>query len=84
MFKFLKARIPIIEFHEGMPEDGFGDENNTRILYVVDDLMDKAGNSKELLAGFIRESHHRECSIIFITQVSNGPGMPYGHRVCYA
>lgn len=54
-----------ITFHEGFCHD-YEDERPDVI--VVDDLMEELSRDKELTAMFTKTSHHREISIIFLTQ----------------
>ena len=54
-----------VEFHEGIPDINLFD-GSQRTLLILDDLMQQAGDSVSLL--FTRDSHHRNLSVIFLTQ----------------
>ena len=63
--------MPGIEFNEGIPEDiDSGDylDVSKRNLIIVDDLMTKSGKDKRIADLFIKGSHHRNLSIIYIVQ----------------
>ena len=67
----LKNVKPKIEFIRGIPEDLDADsffhtgENN---ILVLDDMMDLAGNNKAVSDLFTEGSHHRNLSVINLTQ----------------
>jgi len=67
LFGKMKASIPSISFHEGLPQDynNFGDGQK---LIVLDDLMSEASKSNDVTNAFTRSSHHQNVSIIFLTQ----------------
>lgn len=67
LFGELKQRVPSIQFHQGLPED-VGDELNRHRLVICDDLMTEISKSSEAINLFIRGSHHRNISIIFLVQ----------------
>ena len=54
-----------VEFHEGIPDINLFD-GSQRTLLILDDLMQQADDSVSLL--FTRDSHHRNLSVIFLTQ----------------
>ena len=57
--------FPHIEFREGLPQMGEFD-GNTRVLLVLDDLMAESDESVSNI--FTKFSHHRNISIIYLTQ----------------
>ena len=61
--------FPNIEFHENLPAD-FNDltDPSRPVLLVIDDLMDVAGDDKRVAALFTKGCHHRNASVIYITQ----------------
>ncbi len=54
-----------VEFHEGLPNVGEFD-GRLRTLLIVDDLMNEADESISMV--FTKISHHRDVSIVFLTQ----------------
>jgi len=56
---------PHINFNEGLP-DNKEFESKRRTLLILDDLMKEAGDS--VLDIFTKLSHHRNVSVIFLTQ----------------
>jgi DNA polymerase III delta prime subunit len=56
-----------IIYHTGVPES-FDNENNEPILIILDDLMSETGSDAQVSELFTRGSHHRNISIILITQ----------------
>lgn len=67
LFGELKAKVPGIQFHQGFPDD-VGDENNRHRLVICDDLMTEISKSSDAVNLFIRGSHHRNISILFLVQ----------------
>ena len=67
VFKAMKNEFPEIQFQKGLPTE-YGDDLLSPHLYILDDLMEEASKSKDVLQAFVRGSHHRNCSIVFITQ----------------
>ncbi|MBN1968087.1 MAG: hypothetical protein JW870_01850 [Candidatus Delongbacteria bacterium] len=63
----LSSTCSNITFNYGLPEE-YGNDLLQHYLYVLDDLMFEASKSKDVLNAFVRGSHHKNCSIIFITQ----------------
>ena len=53
-----------VEFKEGLPQ--IGDFDGTNTLVIIDDLMHEIDESVSLL--FTRGSHHKNISVVFITQ----------------
>ena len=66
-FDDLKISIPTIEFCKGIPdlEDNDSLDNN---LIVLDDLMSECIDNKNILQLFTIGSHHKNISVIFLTQ----------------
>src|SRR5688572_247633 len=56
-----------VEFVEGLPTSLPTGE--VRTLIILDDLMNSAGNSKEISLLFTRGSHHRNMSVCLILQI---------------
>lgn len=56
-----------IEYHIGVPES-FNNMNNEPILIILDDLMNESGSDVKVSEVFTRGSHHRNISVILITQ----------------
>lgn len=54
-----------VRFNEGVP-DAKEFDGSRRVLLVLDDLMHEAGKSVAEL--FTRDSHHRNVSVVFLTQ----------------
>ena len=67
LFRDLKAKVPIIEFHKGLPTE-FSDGSDDHSLVVMDDLMTEASKSENTTNAFTRTSHHRNVSILFLTK----------------
>ena len=66
IFNEMKAIISFIEFKEGLPSiEAFDNENQ---LVILDDLMSETKDNEDILALFTKKSHHRNISIILITQ----------------
>ena len=63
--------IPGVEFYEGIPSEinsrDFLDVSK-RNLIVLDDLMALSGGDKRIANLFIKGSHHRNLSVIYIVQ----------------
>jgi A32 protein len=66
-FNKLKHQVPEMEFHRGLPES-FADGSDEPSIVVLDDLMDEASKSDNTCAAFTRTSHHRNVSLIILTQ----------------
>lgn len=64
----LKAPGLSIEFREGLPQQAdFSGDNDKKKLIILDDLMKESSNDI-ILHLFTRDSHHKNISVIFITQ----------------
>lgn len=60
---------PAIEFKEGLPEpNDYSNDNSKKKLLILDDLMREAGSCEVILDIFSRGSHHKNISVIFLTQ----------------
>ena len=64
-FQPLFAKLPGVEFHEGLPEVKRFD-GRRRELLIIDDLMNEADQNVCKL--FTKLSHHRNVSVVFLTQ----------------
>lgn len=67
IYQPLYDEIPNVTFVEGFPSD-YKSYLGTRTLFIVDDLVEEYGNSKDLLALYTKASHHLNISIFTITQ----------------
>ena len=57
-----------IEFREGLPQlADYSSDNEKRKLLILDDLMRKS-SSDVILDLFTKDSHHKNVSVIFVTQ----------------
>ena len=56
-----------IVFNEGLP-DLENIDTNRNTLVILDDLMTEAGKSEKILNIFTTDSHHKNISVIFVTQ----------------
>jgi len=66
-FLRLKEAIPDIKFVQGIiPEDDIDEDKNN--LIILDDLMRETGKSDDVMDMFTRGSHHKNFSVILITQ----------------
>lgn len=61
-----KPKIDGIEYNQGLPMD-IENHSNEKILYILDDLMADAFNSKTSDI-FTKGSHHRNISVILVVQ----------------
>jgi len=64
-FCSIKRNIPNIQFHKGLPKE-YGD--GSPLILVLDDLMSEVAKSEETVKAFTIYSHHKNVSIIFLTQ----------------
>jgi len=55
-----------VSFHEGVPQN-FGNEHGKPCLIILDDLLNEV-YSKDVCDLFTKSSHHRNISVIHITQ----------------
>ena len=60
------CRLGRIQFHEGSL-DNFAKKGNNPFLIILDDLLNEA-YSEEVCQLFTKDSHHRNISVILITQ----------------
>ena len=65
LFEKIKLHTPKIVFHKGLPTE-FGD--GEPLLLIIDDLMSEVSKSEETVKAFTIYSHHKNVSIIFLTQ----------------
>ncbi|GFV26093.1 uncharacterized protein TNCV_4887241 [Trichonephila clavipes] len=65
VYKALYEEMPNISFHEGIPSNL---HQYSVALIVIDDLMGELGNDPQLTKLFVKFSHHRNLSIIFVVQ----------------
>jgi len=64
-----------VSIHEGVPKN-FGDDHGRPCLIILDDLLNEL-YSKDVCDLFTKGSHHRNISVILITQhVSSGAFLP--------
>jgi hypothetical protein len=65
-------RKPDVQFHQFLPSHDvlqeFISNDKKHLVIVIDDLMEEAINSSEAQALFVRESHHKNITVIYITQ----------------
>jgi hypothetical protein len=61
-----KIIVPFLNFHEGLPTIESFDTHNQ--LIILDDLMNETKDNSEILDIFTKKSHHRNISIILLTQ----------------
>ena len=59
--------VSSIIFNEGLP-DLENIDTNRNTLVILDDLMQEAGKSEKILNIFTTDSHHKNISVIFVTQ----------------
>lgn len=61
--------MPHVQLHEGIPSniDTMFDRKKNNLI-ILDDLMSEAGNDKRITHLFTKGSHHRNLSVILITQ----------------
>lgn len=77
LFDVMKASITSITFYQGLPtRDEIEDfsEGQDHVILVLDDLMLKITGSQECLQLFTVTSHHRNVSVLFLTQNLYPPG----------
>ena len=58
----------VTQFHEGLIETSQIPMDNLHRLLILDDLADDASNSQEVSNLFTKFSHHRNISVILLTQ----------------
>ena len=64
-YQALFAAYPKVEFNEGLP-DMTKFDGAQPVLLIIDDLMDETNANVEKI--FTRMSHHRNISVVYITQ----------------
>lgn len=64
-YQTLFATYPQVEFNEGLPDVSKFDGAQP-VLLIIDDLMDETNANVEKI--FTRMSHHRNISVVYITQ----------------
>ncbi|KAK3108137.1 hypothetical protein FSP39_001849 [Pinctada imbricata] len=72
LFDEMKERIPNILFHQGLPtEEDIEMWTNSResSVLVLDDLLSSVVSSESALRLFTINSHHKNCTVIFISQL---------------
>jgi hypothetical protein len=61
-----------IQFHQYLPShdllEKFISNDNKHLIIVIDDLMQEVINSTEAQSLFVRDSHHKNITVIYITQ----------------
>lgn len=58
----------LVEFHVGVPDPrDFSDDPRAKLI-IIDDLMRESSNNKNVVDIFTKGSHHKNISVIFITQ----------------
>ncbi|GFU28698.1 uncharacterized protein TNCV_468841 [Trichonephila clavipes] len=65
VYQALYEEMPNISFHEGIPSNL---HQYSDALIVIDDLMGELENNPQLTKLFVKFSHHRNLSIIFVVQ----------------
>lgn len=63
LFQELKSTIPTINFHFGLPSEYPPDST-----IVLDDLMNEASKSSDLLSAFTRKCHHSNICLFILVQ----------------
>ena len=71
LYNEMRKDVPGLTFHRGVPTeedlDAFTD-GSKHCLLVLDDLMEQVVRSVDAQSIFIKHSHHKQISVIFITQ----------------
>ena len=71
IYTILQNIIPWIEFVRGIPADLEQDwyfDQKIDNLFVIDDQMQESSNNSQIMNLFTKGSHHRNLSVIFLTQ----------------
>jgi hypothetical protein len=70
IYQDMAKKIDNLNFHEGLPSKLVVDElgDMAPSLIVLDDLMEEVTNSKDMQKLFTQYSHHKNISVIFISQ----------------
>ena len=56
-----------MQYHKGVPRNNFANAQDERFLIILDDLLTEV-YSEDVCVLFTRGSHHRNISVILITQ----------------
>jgi len=64
----------VSEFHDGLPDIKQFPQDNLHRVLVLDDIADDAGNSQAVSDLFTKYSHHRNITVILLTQNIFGKG----------
>lgn len=64
-YQELFAKYPAVEFNDGLPDISKFDGKEPTLL-IIDDLMNETNSDVEKI--FTRMSHHRNISVVYITQ----------------
>lgn len=56
-----------VEFREGLPSEDIGN-GEEHILLIIDDLMDEVVADKRMEQLFVRGSHHKNITVLYINQ----------------
>jgi hypothetical protein len=71
LYDVIKSTVPSIEFFEGLPSkddlEAWGSDPVHKIL-ILDDLLQKASHSVDMVELFCQYSHHLNFSVFFIVQ----------------
>ena len=70
LYSQMERSVPGIEFHQGLPTEDMIDHltDGNHNLIILDDMMIQIQKSEEMLNMFILGSHHRNLSVVFMTQ----------------
>ena len=77
LFEDMLKRVPNVTLHQGLPnreEIERYSEGVKHMILVLDDMMLKIGQSEDCVHLFTGTSHHRNISVIFLTQNLYSPG----------
>ena len=71
LYDEIQHNVPNVDFYEGLPSEDdileFGTKEGHKLL-ILDDLMSKVCSSPVIVDLFCQFSHHKNISVIFITQ----------------
>jgi hypothetical protein len=71
LYNEMEQNIPNIVFNEGLPHPCTINEwtyDRKHVLIVIDDLIDEMVKSPEMEHLLTRDCHHRNCSVIYLSQ----------------
>ena len=71
LFDEMEKTVPNLTFHQGLPSSSILDEltmDRKHALVILDDLMSHVTQSPDMETLFTQGCHHRNMSVIFITQ----------------